>query len=325
MDLGTMLSLAEPARHARIDGPDSPAAARLYAQITAAPVPVPARRRRRFALVAALGAGLAAAGTAGVLAVAPGGPAAATAVLDQTALTAARQPAAAGPGPGQYIYAETIEGQWNTGTGTRPISPGICVQTVRIWASPDGSGHGTASEPAGECSDGAIPPELNFRKGQQVDSTVYPRAADLPTSLPALKRFIEQHFINGKRDDASTFAFAGTFLQAGAPPAVRAALYRLIGSLPGIESLGPMTDRLGRHGMGVGLTTYGVRDVLIFDPATTAVLQEEGIAVDPGQIPVPPGGRRLRPNQVIRYTVYQASAIVNAVGALPPAAARTSQ
>jgi len=49
----------------------------------------------------------------------------------------------------------------------------------------------------------------------------------------------------------------------------------MIENLPGIESLGPMTGKLGRHGIGVGLTQHGVRDVLIFDPATSAVLERE--------------------------------------------------
>jgi hypothetical protein len=52
-------------------------------------------------------------------------------------------------------------------------------------------------------------------------------------------------------------------MPSSAPPRVRAALYRLIENLPGIESLGPMTDKLGRHGIGVGFTQYGVRDMLI--------------------------------------------------------------
>ena len=68
----------------------------------------------------------------------------------------------------------------------------------------------------------------------------------------------------------------------------------MIENLPGIESLGPMTDKIGRHGIGVGFTAYGVQDVLIFDRATSAVLEREGVAADPSQIPVRPGSASTR-------------------------------
>jgi hypothetical protein len=64
-----------------------------------------------------------------------------------------------------------------------------------------------------------------------------------------------------------------------------------------------------------------VRDVLIFDPATSAVLEREGIAVDPAQIDMPPGQARFSAGEVINYTVYEASGVVNSIGAVPSAAA----
>ena len=56
MDLDTMLTEAAPARHLPPDGPDSPAAVRLYQQITARPpaVVLPPRRDR-FAVPALIG------------------------------------------------------------------------------------------------------------------------------------------------------------------------------------------------------------------------------------------------------------------------------
>jgi hypothetical protein len=327
MDLDTMLAQAAPARHARLDGPDSPAAVSLYRRITAQPPAAgPARRGRRIALAGLTGAAIAAAGATVALIIIPASPTpsrhsegGAAAVLARAARTAARQPAAGIAGPGRYLYVETIEGQRNSGTASRPTTSGICVQTVQVWAAPDGSGRAVASAPTGPCSDGVIPSQT-FPKGQQIDLTVYPRAADLPRNPPGLERFIARHFNGGKQDAAAAFQFAGTFLQSGAPPRVRAALYRLIENLPGIESLGPMTDKLGRHGLGVSFTEHGVRDVLIFDPATSAVLEREGIAAHPSQIPVPPGSAPFRSNELINYTVYKASGVVNSITAVPPAA-----
>ena len=76
MDLDTMLTEAAPARHLPLDGPDSPAAARLYQQIIAEPPARWASRRSRFALPALIAAAAAAAAAAVVLALMPGSPAA---------------------------------------------------------------------------------------------------------------------------------------------------------------------------------------------------------------------------------------------------------
>jgi hypothetical protein len=324
MDLDTMLDQAAPARHVHLDGPDSPAAVSLYRRIiTQPPAAATARRRSRLAVPALTSAIVAGVCAIVALAIIPGSPArpdaAATAVLGRAALVAARQPAAAVPGPGHYLYVETIEGQRNSGTASRPDTSGICVQTVQVWAAPDGSGREVASAPAGPCSDGVIPSQT-FPKGQEIDLTVYPRAADLPTGPAALEQFIARHFNGGHEDAAAAFEFAGTFLQSGASPRVRAALYRMIQRLPGIELLGPMTDRLGRHGIGVGLTGHGVRNVLIFDPATSAVLEREGVAVEPSQIHVPPGAPQFVAGELINYTVYKASGVVNSITAAPSAA-----
>jgi hypothetical protein len=73
MDLDCMLTEAAPARHLPLGGPDSPAAVRLYQQITAQP-PAAARpsRRRRLALPALAGVAAAAVAAAVALALAPG-------------------------------------------------------------------------------------------------------------------------------------------------------------------------------------------------------------------------------------------------------------
>jgi hypothetical protein len=76
MDLDTLLTEAAPARHLSLDGPDSPAAVRLYQQITARP-PGAARpsRRRRLAVPALIGVAAAAVAAAVALALVPGSPA----------------------------------------------------------------------------------------------------------------------------------------------------------------------------------------------------------------------------------------------------------
>jgi hypothetical protein len=49
-----------------------------------------------------------------------------------------------------------------------------------------------------------------------------------------------------------------------------------------------MTDRLGRHGIAVGFMDSGMRYELIFDPATSAVLEATGVVVTSKRPTSPP-------------------------------------
>ena len=325
MDLDSMLAEAAPAQHVPVDDPGSPAAVSLYRRITAQPpAAIPCWRRPRVAAAVLTGAAVAAAGAA-ALALIPGSPsfprhsaAGNVVVLADAARTAARQAPGAVAGPGRFLYVETIEGTRYTGPAEQGETGGMCVQAVQVWAAPDGSGRSVTSAPSSACN-GSFLPSQTFPKGPGIDGNVYPSAADLPADPAALKQFIARHFTNGRQDVGAAFQFAGTFLQSGAPPRVRAALYRMIEDLPDIQSLGPMTDMLGRHGTGVGFSQHGVQDVLIFDPATSAVLEWKVLAADPSQIQ---GGAKLRSGEVISYTVYKASGVVDSITAVPPAAGR---
>ena len=87
----------------------------------------------------------------------------------------------------------------------------------------------------------------------------------------------------------------------------------MIESLPGVQNLGPATDRLGRHGQAVGLVTSGTREVLIFDPASTVVLKREMVAVPPRQ----PGNNMLPAGTVLQYTEYLRAGVVDSDTAIP--------
>ena len=75
MDLDTRLTEAAPARRLPLDRPDSPAAVRLYQQITAEPPSARRSRRRRLAVPALIGVAAAAVAAAVALALVPGSPA----------------------------------------------------------------------------------------------------------------------------------------------------------------------------------------------------------------------------------------------------------
>jgi hypothetical protein len=127
-----------------------------------------------------------------------------------------------------------------------------------------------------------------------------------------------RHLEGGHARASATFVYASEFLDAGTRPALRAALYRMIERLPGIEDLGPATDGLGRHGVAVGLVTQGTRSELIFDPATSAALEWKIVAVGPGQS----GNNHLPAGTVMQYNINVVSGIVNSDTATPPRSGR---
>ncbi len=66
---------------------------------------------------------------------------------------------------------------------------------------------------------------------------------------------------------------------APTPPALQAALLRLLGQLPGVEARGTTTDSLGRRGVVVATThiDLGQRHELVFDPTTGALLETRDV------------------------------------------------
>jgi hypothetical protein len=92
---------------------------------------------------------------------------------------------------------------------------------------------------------------------------------------------------------------------ANATPAQRAALYTVAAQLPGVKLLGPTTDPIGRHGAAVAIANgvTKLRQVLIFDPQTSALLAEEELTLKGNDLGYPPETR-------IGYTVYLTTAVV---------------
>ena len=316
MDIDTLVTDADPARQIDLGRADSAAAARMYQRIIAVP---PGRFGPVSSRVRAVVTGLAAASVAAVAAVAllPGAPrrtapasGSVAAVLDAAAVAAARG-ASAGqpPGPGQYLYVrEVVAKGLDSASGCAAIR-----MTVEAWVAADGSGRQIGRFPDRRCAQ--LDFDLPYRRGGLpwwLFGAV--QASTLPTSPAALQRAIVRRFEHGHSRASATFVYAATFLNAGSPPALRAALYQVIKSLPGVQDLGLVADRLGRRGQGIGLVTSGTRDELIFDPVTTAVLEQQTVAVGPLQ-----AGNNMDPaGTVLQYTLYQREGVVNSVTATPP-------
>jgi hypothetical protein len=282
-----------------------------------------AGRGRRLLAGGTVAAGAVAAGVAAALTLSllprssppagPGVPASAAAVLRAAAATAARQPVAVIPGPGQYLYLKDVEMK---GGGTLPAR--CQTMTGQEWMAADRSGRQTGQFPAG-CGHGF---SQRWRAGAIPRGSIsWPLDLlawqGLPTSPAALERAIVRRYETSPRLRLSsgTFVYAAQLLQLDAPPALRAALFRVLQRLPGVQALGPATDRLGRHGIAVGLTTGGARNELIFDPRTSRALEEKQVAVPPRQ----DGNNYLPPGTVLSYVLYVSTGVVSSSTATAPA------
>ncbi|MGH2392146.1 MAG: CU044_5270 family protein [Candidatus Limnocylindria bacterium] len=113
--------------------------------------------------------------------------------------------------------------------------------------------------------------------------------ASLPTDVDLLRAEVKQRAAatHPWATDSQMFVVIGDLLRDPlTPPDVRAALFHVAAGLPGIELLGEMTDRIGRPGLGVAMSAYPMtpfhrQEVIIFDPATSVLLEERTVSLAP--------------------------------------------
>jgi hypothetical protein len=265
-------------------------------------------------LVGGVAAGVAVAVTLAVLPSQPGGPgevggtrpggahASAAEVLTLAAMTAARQtpPALV---VSRFIFISQIFNKG--GTGQR-------CDTVNASESmyPDGAGSATQAPVAKGCG-GSV--TQSWRKGgipRNTPPDSWPVSLyawqGLPDNPAALEGAIVQRYEHGHPLASATFMYASDLLGLTAPPALRSALFKVIELLPGVQNLGPATDREGRHGIAVGLVVGGVRSELIFNQANAFALEYELVAAAPKQN----GNNDDPPGTLFGYTVYLSSGAV---------------
>jgi hypothetical protein len=99
---------------------------------------------------------------------------------------------------------------------------------------------------------------------------------------------------------------AATLSSGRAPADLRAALYRALALLPGLEVIERVDNLDGHQGTALGLTEYGVRHDLIIDPATGQYIGERTVQVsDDSDLP---------PGTVVSFTSVSNPVVVDAVG-----------
>lgn len=276
----------------------------------------------------------------GLLPVSRGVDPAAAAALDRVADIAAALPAVSGDG---YRHTKS-EGAHLSGIGGGPDHPNgiwaLVPVSREVWIKTDGSGRlierrGAAvwfgpadkaawvaegspdlhGEPFSDTRFGPTPPGLAPGTPQAWPGSLYYENVDtLPTDVAALRRVIDGRAAATEgATDYERFTIVGDLLRetVGAPQ-LRAALYRVAAGLGGVELVGSMTDRAGRTGTAVSMTSdqssRGLeRRVLIFDPDTSMLLGEEDILLQKVD------WLDTEPPLVIGYNTYLVSEIVPAI------------
>ncbi len=292
------------------------------------------RGGRRWKLAAAVAAAAVAIALA-VPALLPGGrpggaQSVAADVLLRAAGAAAAQEATPPPGPGQYVYTKTQaawESTWaGVGTSHDQSFSVLMPVTREAWIGTDGSGRllETNGNPTFLTEyDRSVwiasgRPDLGGNathdEAYEPGGLSYLDLTKLPTDADELRAMIEERKVEGgPPGDAETFTIIGDLLrETYAPPALRAALYRIASELPGVELIGHVKDPVGRAGIAVAYPNSGVRHELIFDPETSALLAERTVITDPTQahLQVPTG-------TVVGWAAYLASGIVDSTSQRP--------
>jgi hypothetical protein len=275
------------------------------------------RRRRLLVPAIALGAaGLVAA----LVNVGNHGGASAAPILREFAAIARKQAPPTTVKPGQFRYTKSIQA-YTSGGKTRDGRPWTALgpRVRETWFGPTGGLlHEVSSKPqflsAADRRNwiAAGRPEVNPKEA--TEKIPPPAPLNLPTDPDALYRVIHDRAVgHGSGTNPEMFTLVGdTLRESDASPALRAALYEVAARIPGVELVGPATDRIGRHGVAVAYSESAdhQRHRLIFDRKTAALLEEDYVELKGSFYGYPPG-------TVTGYATYVTSAVVNRLGARP--------
>jgi len=255
-------------------------------------------------------------------------------LLDATARTARAQPPAPVLSRGRWLYTRSLATSRATYVTDGGSVTGLERTDRRAWIAADGrlrlvtrtvplrvlAGDPAlwrrAVRPAGRgpevitARDGRTTARMLAEAG--LPDAVIARHVDDPEGLARLLREAAPRY-GGQERAAQMWTMVGDGLRESLlSPDARAALFRAAAHVPGVRLVGPVRDARGRLGMAVARTEDGVRDEIVLDPATSALLAErEVVAGDaPGLEGVPPG-------TVVGETTYLRSGLVSSPRAVP--------
>jgi hypothetical protein len=240
---------------------------------------------------------------------------------------------AAGAADGQpYVIADTSQSDWSIGVlpGEESLQVSGLNETRGPWTSLDTARWLAAGSPetvAADAGTGKYSKALQLPVGGDkpsvlrtdsegailslgADNVSYSYLRQLPSDQTDLALLLTKLYYRdggAAADDQSdwTFGQVGNLITFPVSNAVRASAYRILAGLPGITSLGAVTDPLGRAGVGVALPAKDYGDLgvqqqqLIVDPATSTILSQQTVLTQPSPLAVSAG---MKAGTVLYYT-----------------------
>jgi hypothetical protein len=243
-------------------------------------------------------------------------------LLQRLARVASTQPWAV-PGPGQYLYTTShslteADTALTGGVYCRLVfeqyrQNWIAANGEGLFRETDGPAHFRSRREAAACKKAAPTQPAGVSETWAAPGCLSINPIPLGR-LPRDPAKLRARLLTGKVEGgppgaSEAFAQVGDLLrETDAPPALRAALYRAAAGLPGVKSLGTVTDKLGRRGVGLAFDSHGIRHELIFSARTSALLAEQDVPVSSAH------------GAVLEWSAYSVGQIVDQLPASPPLA-----
>jgi len=106
---------------------------------------------------------------------------------------------------------------------------------------------------------------------------------NLPTTEPAMLRYLYDHLAGQNPPDQQAFITAGDLIRDNyIRPASLAAIFRAVAHIPGVTVVHGAVSANGMRGIAVQRIYKGVSNQLIFNPKTFKVIGERDVVVGPG-------------------------------------------
>ncbi|CAM05571.1 hypothetical protein A8924_6748 [Saccharopolyspora erythraea NRRL 2338] len=210
----------------------------------------------------------------------------------------------------EWLERRTTTGQEKWVKGTREEAEAAGVDVYASWW-PEGERKSPCGDfYANQSADGGAPPcagEPGWGKPTQEWMATLPRE---PEALYAtLRSTAGSPYDEPVMDNYQMVHNVGTTLQTGQVPAdLRAALYRALAMVPGVEITEQGVDLDGRQGVAIGIANDDQRYEMIIDPATGEYIGYRAVATE--QNP------DYEPGTVLAVTSVK-TAVVDAMGAYP--------
>jgi hypothetical protein len=251
------------------------------------------------------------AATPPTLAIAPAAPPSAAATLLELSAVAHRQVGRGATAVGRYAYVQRQRWQLTDqhvggGRADHPLP-----QLITTWRDADGAGRALVV--------------AHTRHGEATTVTTLAAGVRVPAltgGAATLDHRLGLH--RGVSTQTALTAFAGLAAEEPIPAGAESEILRLLAGDAGLTNAGTTRDRNGRPGIAIqfanaathatGGADLAVRDTLVFDPRTGALLEfDTALAGPPGHLNVPSGA-------LLSYELYLQSGRVARLGERPATA-----